>query len=342
MEKRLETNGNGGKTDVGAWFITYNTPDMWANNFGNGRSIDYRALMPDGSYGIPHSDDAEVVDFQLSKLAEAQIDFILFDITNGGLTDKIPYGTNHNEWIVDNAEFTCQRIRLWNQSHDWKIRYAIAVGCYAAIRGNRYDKDGNMIREGISIGLCAEWQAEATWKRFVNDPVISQDYYCLDGKPLLILHDWGENVVTVPHGWNAYQGDRTYGERFTVRNGQGGEAGTYGWQTRYGTQVHPEVEVVCPGQNTHGGKVNIYRAGGKYYRNEWRTVLENPSPRIVMITTFNDYNEDSAIFPTDTSGCDNSYEEQWYDETGELNASLYFDITCEAIQKLRKKNGDCL
>ena len=71
-------------------------------------------------------------------------------------------------------------------------------------------------------------------------------------------------------------------------------------------------------------------------------MLENPSPRIVMITTFNDYNEDSAIFPTDTSGCDNSYEEQWYDETGELNASLYFDITCEAIQKLRKKNGDCL
>ncbi len=338
----LKTNGNGGITDVGAWFVTYNTESMWANNFGAGHPIQYRALMPDGSYGIPYSDSAEVVDFQLAKLAEAKIDFILFDITNGGLTDKIPYGTNHNEWIVDNAAFTCERIALWNESHNWKIRYAIGVGSYMAIRGYKFDKEGNMIKEGISIGEITEMQAEEVYKKFVQNPVYGKDYYTLDGKPLLIIHDWGENVLTVPHGWNAYKGDRTYGDLFTVRNGQGGEAGTYGWQTRYGTQVHPEVEVVCPGQNTHGGRVNIYRNNGKYYRNEWNTVLSNPSPRIVMITSFNDYNEDSAIFPADTSGCEEGYEEKWTDENGVLCPNMYWEITCESIKKMREKNGDSL
>lgn len=336
----MKTNGNGGKTDVGVWFVTYNTPEMWANNFGSGHSIDYRVLLPDGSYGIPRSDDPQVVDFLLEQLAAAKVDFIVFDLTNGGLTDKIPYGSNHNEWIVDNARFTCERIARFNRTHEWQIRYAVAVGCYAAIRGNKY-QDGQLIREGISIGVCTEWQAQAVYEQFVADPVYGGDYYALDGKPLLIIHDWGENVLTVPHGWNAYAGERTYGDRFTVRNGQGGEPGTYGWQTRYGTLVHPEVEVICPGQNTHGGKkANILRDGGRYYRRGWETVLSNPSPRIVMLTSFNDYNEDSALFTADTSGCENDYEEQWRDESGQLAPSLYWDMTIDGIRQLREKNGE--
>lgn len=341
-ETQIQSNGNGGKTDVGTWFVTYNTDEMWANNFGSGHPIQYRALLPDGGYGIPYSDDPIIIDFLLCKLAEAKIDFILFDLTNGGLTDKIPYGSNHNEWIVDNALFTCERIALWNKSHDWKIRFAVGVGCYMAIRGYRYDKQGNMTKQGRSIGEITEWQAQAVYEQFVSNPVFGDDYYRLDGKPLLIIHDWGENVLTVPHGWNAYTGDRTYGDRFTVRNGQGGEAGTYGWQTRRGTQVHPEVEVVCPGQNTHGGHVNIVRNFGRYYLNEWNTVLSNPSPRIVMITSFNDYNEDSAIFPADTSGCDEGYEEKWENEDKILSPNMYWDITCESIIMLRKKNNDTM
>ena len=44
----MKTNGNGGKTDVGTWFITYNNEGMWADNFGSTFPIEYRALMPDG------------------------------------------------------------------------------------------------------------------------------------------------------------------------------------------------------------------------------------------------------------------------------------------------------
>lgn len=339
---RQLTNGNGGKTDVGAWFITYNTPEMWSKNFGKDISIQFRALLPNGNYGIPTSDDVEIIDFLLEKLAQAKIDFILFDLTNGGLTNKIRYGTNHNEWIVKNALLTCERIAVFNKNHDWKLRYAVAVGCYPALRGNKYDSQGNLIKEGFSIGECTELQAEATYKIFIENEEIADNYYYLDGKPLLVIHDWGENLLTVPQGWNNYKGLRYFGDKFTIRNGQGGEAGTYGWQTRYGTQIHPEVEVVCPGQNTHGSRINIPRENGNYYRKEWNTVLSNATPRIVMITSFNDYNEDTAIFPADTSKCYLGKAEQWQDCDGIEKPSMYWDITCESIKKLRAINGDKL
>ena len=103
-EKTITTNGNGGRTDVGAWFVTYNTDEMWANNFGHGFPIKYGVLLPDGTYGVPDSYNTDVIDFQIAQLAEAQIDFILFDLTNGGLTEKIPYGWDGNQWIVETAQ----------------------------------------------------------------------------------------------------------------------------------------------------------------------------------------------------------------------------------------------
>ena len=129
------SNGNGGKTDVGAWFVTYNNQTMWSNNFGTGYPINYRMLLPDGTYGIPDSSDIDTIDFQLAQIAEAKIDFILFDLTNGGVTEKIKYGWEDNYWITETAQLTCSRIAEWNKTHDWKIKYAIAVGVYANLRG---------------------------------------------------------------------------------------------------------------------------------------------------------------------------------------------------------------
>lgn len=330
-------NGNKGKTDIGTWVITYNNADMWSNNFGSGNPIEYRALLSENPdvFGIQDSADPEGIDFQIAKMAELGIDFIVYDITNGGLTSKLKYGTG-NEWIVDNAVLMCRRIALWNKEHSHKLRYALAIGVYPAIRGNQY-KDGKLVKEGFSIGACAEMQAEAVYQIFYSDPVIGGDnYYHLDGKPLLILHDWGENVLTVPHGWNAYEGDRTFGDRFTVRNGQNGQAGTYGWQTSHGTQVHPEVEVVCPGWSTASGDGCIPRENGAYYRRNWQVILDHPAPRIVMLVAWNDYNESLAIFPTDTSRCNDRNEEQWRNEKGELDPFLYWNITKECIEKLRQ------
>lgn len=324
----LKTNGNGGKTDVGMWYITYNTRGIFSNNMGSGYPIRYKMLLPDGTYGILDSANVEHIDFQIKTLAEAKVDFILFDLTNGGLFPGKDGKIQWN-WMVENAMLACERMSKWNDSHDWKLRYAVAVGCYQAIR------------DGRSIGECAELQAEGVYKTFLTNETFGDDHYKVDGKPLLILHDWGENVLTVPHGWNNYKGDRTYGDKFFVRNGQGGEKGTYGWHTRNGTIVDDEVELLCPGQRIAGGsKANVPRDNGNAYLTGWEVVLNNPLPRIVMIASFNDYCEQTGVWTADSSKCKGEYDEQWTDSTGEINNSMYWDMTVEGIKLVRTFNGE--
>lgn len=121
-DETIATNGNGGKTDVGAWYTTYNTNNFWGTNgrFSDPENpaVGYKALHSDGTYGLPNSGSADEIDFQLEKMAEAGIDFIVFDLTNGGLTDKLTYGNGTNlAFILNNAKLTCERIAKWNENH---------------------------------------------------------------------------------------------------------------------------------------------------------------------------------------------------------------------------------
>lgn len=323
---QLTTNGNGGKTDVGTWYMTYNNSTMWSNNFGSGNPIEYKALIsrnPD-KFGIPNSANVEEIDMHLEMLAEAQIDFVVFDITNGGLTSALAYGTG-NEWIVDNAKLTCERIALWNANNEWQIKYALAIGTYA------------IIRDGLPYGYVAEVQAEAVYKDFFENEVYGGDhYYQVDGKPLLILFDWDTNAA---EKWDNYAGDRTYGERFSIRAAQCGELGTYGWQTNYGTVIHDEVELVSPGfANNHGAF--IAREDGEYYRRNWEKLLANKLPRIVMVMAFNDFNEHLAVMPADSSECNDVWEEKWEDTNGNLDHYMYWNMTVNGIRQIRIMNGE--
>lgn len=331
----LATNGNGGRTDVGIWYTTYNNEKMWGNNFGSGRPIMYRALIsrnPD-VYGVPDSSNPDEIDMHLEMLAEAKIDFIVYDLTNGGLTEKIQYGwgdteDSGNRWIVKNAKLTCQRIAAWNDSHDWKIKYALAVGTYTAINEGRPD------------AMTAELQAEAIYKEFFENQEFGGDnYYQLNGKPLLLLHDWAENDADK---WSYYSGDRTYGDRFTIRPSQAGELGTYGWQTAYGTVPQTEVELICGGWCPADGEYtkSISRENGAYYKRNWDVILNNPLPRIVMISAFNDFNEHLALMPAESDQCTSPSEEKWTDETGSLNKTMYWDMTVEGIRQVRAINGE--
>ncbi len=336
-EKKIKTNGNGGRTDIGAWFVTYNTSEMWANNFGHGFPIKYRTILPDGTYGIPDSYNTDVIDFQIAQLAEAQIDFILFDLTNGGLTEKIPYGWDGNQWIVETAQLTCERLKAWNESHDWKVKYAVGVGVYANLR------------KTLSIGEAAEYQSEAVLTKFYH-AYGEDNYYQIDGKPLLILHDFGnESALTVPGGWNMYSAssstDHDAGDQFTIRGSLSTphEDTGYAWYTPMGgTVVTEESATVCPGQWNHANSMpNAYRENGKHYINDWKTILKSDiTPDVVLISSFNDYNEDTAVFTADTSQCNPEWEEQWIDDTGNLNPSMYWEITKEGIATLRNKNKD--
>lgn len=332
---KLVSNGNGGKTDVGIWFMTYNNQNMFGSNFGSGYPIRYRTLMPDGSFGVLDSSKVEHIDFMLKQIADAKIDFILYDLTNGGLTAEVPYGWNgidekgkNKNWIVANARLTCERIAEWNKNNDWKIKYALAVGAY----------DG--ICNGVPMGMVVEAQAKAIYNEWFMDPVIGGDnYYQIDGKLFLEIHDWGKDVREI---WERYAGDRTYGDKFFVRNGMAGEKGTYGWYCAYGTSiVDEEVMLVNPGQRNAGSSTpHAARENGKLYKTCWESVLNNTLPRIVMISSFNDYNEQTAVFTADSSKCKGDVDEQWRDATGKLNPSMYWDMTKEGIRLVRTYNGE--
>ncbi len=331
------SNGNGGKTDIGAWFVTYNTEKMWSNNFGSGYPINYRMLLPDGTYGIPESDNVEIIDYQLQQLADAKIDFILFDLTNGGLTSKIGYGWEDNYWITENAQLTCSRIVKWNKTHEWKIKYAVAVGVYAALR-----KD-------LSIGEAAEYQSEGVWELFYSK-YGEDNYYQLNGKPLMVLHDFGTvNAVNAPGGWKLYsvssKTDHDSGDRFTMKGSlstPNQDTGLAWYTPREGNIVTNESATVCPGQwSNHSADPNSPRKNGQHYIDDWKTIIKSDIvPKMVLISSFNDFNEDTAVFISDSSKCNPSWEEQWIDDTGEINNSMYWEITKEGIYKLRKKNGD--
>ena len=328
----LKTNGNGGKTDIGTWFMTYNNNNMWGSNFGSGYPIKFRTLMPDGSYGILDSSNIEHIDFQLKQIADAKIDFIIYDLTNGGLCEEMGFAGYDakgypNDQILKNAILTCERIAEWNKNNEWQLKYCLAVGVYS------------QITKGAGVGAATEWQAKATYEMFYQNEVYGGDnYYQVDGKPMLIIFDWAFPAI---EDWDNYGGDRTYGDKFFVRGAQEGNVGTYGWHTEMGSIPTEEVVVVCPGHDTAGaGPVDVARANGTYYRSSWETVLNTTLPRIIVITSFNDYNEQTAVWIADSSNCREGVEEKWTDPTGRLNPSMYWDMTKEGIRLVRTFNGD--
>lgn len=345
----MTSNGNGGKTDIGTWYVTYNNEQMWRSNFGSGFPILHRPLIGydkngEPIYGIEDSSNPDIIDFHLEQLAAAKVDFIIFDVTNGGLTSKVYKGWSDNEpnFIVENVKLACERISNWNDNNDWKIRYAIAVGCYAEILVNSKIVNGVEQKEVMSIGQCTEYQAEAVYKDFYRHPVYGDDHYMLDGKPLLIIHDWGRDLLAVDYGWNNYKGDRTYGDKFTVRRGQQGQQGCYGWMIPNDPIRDEEVMTIMPGWSSALSKYTNghIRDKGKRYLSQWSTVLSGILPRIVVFCAFNDYNEDLAVFTTDTSKCNPNNDEKWIDETGKENPSMYWDMTIDGINRVRSINGE--
>ncbi|MGL5828577.1 MAG: hypothetical protein ACRC0L_03285, partial [Angustibacter sp.] len=210
------TNGNNTSTDVGTWFVTYNNATSWSNNFGHGFPVQYRPLDHNGQYSIADSSDPALMDFYLEQMASAGIDFIILDETNGGFPGTPYYPQNAP--IINDAAMSAARIAAWNDTHSWKIKYAFAVGTYPQMCGG-------------DAGLCAERQAASVWENFVTHPTYggSDDYYFVDGKPLLVLYNFTSSNPQAD--WEGYGGSKDAGSQFTVRGANNGAAGQYGWQT---------------------------------------------------------------------------------------------------------------
>lgn len=320
MERR--TNGNGvGPTDVGIWYCTY-YGENWDRVGGMGYvPCQYRPLCSNkpGDFRKYDATDIAVIDFHLQQIANAKIDFIIFELSPGGLGGYRPAMDS----FVENARVVAARIKIWNENNDWKIRYAVAAGSHPDVYGE------------TSVGLCMEKEAQDVYTTFYNNPEYGgpDSYYHLDGKPLLIY--WG-GIKVNQASWKEYKEDKTYGNAFTIRYAQDVIEGTYGWNIyESGTVVHSEVEVVSPGWGHYTRKEPPYvaRKQGDFYQKCWDVVFQNPKPTIVVIATFNDYLENTAVWTADTEKVTDA--DKWYDHNNKLNPSMYWDMTVKNIKLLR-------
>jgi hypothetical protein len=319
---RFMTNGNGlGPTDVGTWYCTY-FGDDWDNVGGMGyKPTLYRPLCSNtpGDFRMHRTTDIAVIDFHLQQMADAKIDFILFEVTPGGLGG---YRLSMKPF-VDNARVACLRIKAWNDTHDWKIKYAIAAGAHRDVYGDTPE------------GLCMEKEAQEVFETFLYNPDYGgpDNYYQLNDKPLLVY--WG-NLKAIPDYQTNYTGDKTFGNRFMMRPAGDVRSGTYGWNIyASGTVLDDEVEVVSPGWGhyTRAEPPYVSRRKGDFYQECWNTVLSHSKPAIVMVVTFNDYLENTAVWTADTSNLTDA--DKWYGHDGQQHPSMYWDLTVANIRALR-------
>jgi len=298
--------------------------------------------------GVPNtydSGDPNVIDEHLWMMSDAGIDYILFDLTNGYLTDGI---------YLDAIE-VCKRVDAMNASGLGHLEYAVAIG--------------NPPPGGVVARVEAE--AQMALRDFVNPATSAcgNSYFHWEGKPLLTLFsNYSERVE-----WETSQAPKPFASQFTMRFGTGrvieldgaGPApgpreypsatgqgcgvlptgptitppaatfGTYlGWGTPWGSVGTGPAMIVMPGWNPHNGEYVARSQNGSpagfYTTCAWDRVIA-AKPPMVVINSFNEYMEESSVAPTDTSGTTGC---QFCSE-GWPTPSFYWDLTVSRIDQYR-------
>ena len=290
-----------------------------------GDPIYYRPLLPDGTYGKYKSVDEKVINFHLQEMADAQIDFIIMDQTN-----NIDNGTLNTASVK-----VAKTIWKWNDvAGNRTIKYCSGIGAYAT-------KD-NMAH--------IESEAQKLYERYIQkDWGTEEDHVYVDGKPLLIIY----NDYFTEAEWKSYQKSHNtpYCDKFTIRFAKGhvrqGQKGYWGWVMADGPQINEEIAVMMPGwykvakEGDGFGNSNlpyVYRNRGKFYEDSWKTLLKSDIvPDFVVINSFNEYAEHTAVFTAKTDLFPSNYGiERWLDSSGKENPSLYWDLTKQYIAKFKK------
>lgn len=314
------------KTQIGIWYsLWYDAlPDrsFWDNE-GTGRQIYYKPLQPDGSYSRYDSGSADVIQYHLQEMTDAGIDFLIFDQTNNIDTTN----SRGAAWINVNSMKMAKAIWNWNKAGKKQIRYCSAIGAYATI-----NHDYSII----------ESEAKKIWERYVSQKWGGEDSHVyVDGKPLLVL------FTVTEEDWNAYKGDKTYTDKFTLRYsiGHAYDPGYWGWVMPKGTQVTEDVACIIPGwYKFFHPYEKVYRERGRTYRENWETLLRSETvPDFVVINSFNEYAEHTAVYTASTADFPADYPiEGWIDESGAPAPSLYWDLTKEYIAKYKNGEGGAL
>lgn len=265
-----------------------------------------------GTYQQYDSSNSAVIDEHIQMITDAQIDYLLFDETNNL--------NNVSGAILNRAHRVASRLDVWNRGANPELKYAFAIG------GVQYSNDP----------VTIENEARQTWEEFANDPTIGDDYYQLDGKPLLVVYTSKANQSA----WLAYTGDKTASSNFTVRFASSDPAvtaGEYGWQLPpTGTVEDDDVMVAMAGWNNHyGNAAPILRNQGEFYSAQvWDVILDqHPLPKSVVINSFNEFGEDTALQPADTSQL--TLSEKWLNSDDVLDPDMYWDLTVSYIAEYK-------
>ena len=131
-------------------------------------------------------------------------------------------------------------------------------------------------------------------------------------------------------------------DKFTLRYaiGHAYDPGLWGWVIPE-AQVTKDVVTINPGwYKTNHPLEKVYRNRGKTYKTQWETILSSSiTPNFIVINSINEYAEQTAIWPADTSAFPSDYPvERWINAQGKEDPYLYWNMTKEYIQKYR--NGD--
>jgi hypothetical protein len=234
-----------------------------------------------------------------------------------------------------------RRIRQWNRAHREPLLYAIAIGP-TVLPQTPEDLEN---------------QARLVWQRlFFNsaDDLDGSDYFYLhdtfDGqdKPLLIVEDgirrqqagdlirtgewagrftlkwWGavseQNIPQAEwgdyYGWVFYDGALPNADAMHVQPGHVNPAGRI-------CRFYPYDRSNCPISRVP--QLSNASADSWYARFNWERVLA-ADPAMVIINSFNEYGEETALAPADTS---RSLGEKWYNPLGRLDADYYWNLTIQ-------------
>lgn len=169
-------------------------------------------------------------------------------------------------------------------------------------------------------------------------------FYISNGEWIVSFCDYTDR--TAIQNWT---GDKTNQNKFSIKWGMGrvpdennnppfADMGQYvGWVGTIGAQSNPDCMFVNPGHNPNNGMSIISRVydginGGWYTLANWdRVILQKPA--MVVIASFNEYAEENAVEPADTSLCV-APTEKWYNTNGELDPNFYWDLTVSKINEL--------
>lgn len=282
--------------------------DTWEN-----RNYGYTPVG--GSYD---SGTTSVINNHLSEINNANIDFILLDQTNNLYADR--------KYIIRRALKVCEAV----SSSSTSVKFAIAIG------GIQFSGNPATI----------ETEAKNVWKLFLDGGVATHDnldkcngtnkYFnttASSTKPLLVVYA----NTTQRASWESYGGSKTYANKFNIKWAQGtvksSNIGSYaasdyvGWAFVDGAIKNNDTMAFIPGWDNHGASSTpaVPRNNGVFYKEKgWeRVVCDGAMPDTVVVASYNEYGEETAVAPSNTSALPSN--KQWSSTTQYWNITKDFN-----------------